>query len=330
MTNVVSKDAVPSLDYLTSAFRSPSYDARISETRYEYFYPSSGTRNTTSLRFTIPHNNGNFVSNMEGLILALEPKITDRDRQTVPKLDIQSGPCNNCCNSLFASVRISYNTTCVLKLDNYGIYNYTRLLLNNDTNDFKTWAETRCFYPENEDEDLDTYGTSGMVKRRAMFGAPLKIKPKLENGNNNPDFATKNGKFAYSTEPTFFLFKLDTPLINNPLLPGVTVTVELDLNKPSWVFQSADDTLENTNINFDLERARLYVPQTRLNDKLYVQLEQRLQKEALRQFFTTTMINTHSISAGNKTATIDSIGTGYYPSRMYLALQETDRYNVKF
>ena len=42
MTNVISKDAVPSLDYLSSAFRSPAYDARISHIRYEYFFPISG------------------------------------------------------------------------------------------------------------------------------------------------------------------------------------------------------------------------------------------------------------------------------------------------
>ena len=50
----------------------------------------------------------------------------------------------------------------------------------------------------------------------------------------------------------------------------------------------------------------------------------------MRQFFTTTMINTHSVSTGNKTAIIDSIGTGYYPSRLILAVQETARINGTF
>ena len=60
--------------------------------------------------------------------------------------------------------------------------------------DFKTWAETRCFYPEDEDEDLDDINTKGWVKRRNMFGAKLKIPPKLEDNTTvNPDYATKNG-----------------------------------------------------------------------------------------------------------------------------------------
>ena len=67
-----------------------------------------------------------------------------------------------------------------------------------------------------------------------------------------------------------------------------------------------------------------------MNDKLFVQIEARLAKEAMRQFFTSTQINTYSISTGNKTQTFDCIASGSKPSRLYLALQETDRINGKF
>ena len=330
MTNVVSKEAIPSLDYLSSAFRTPAYDARISETKFEYFYPISGTKNTTCLRWTIPPNNGNYVSNMEGLILALEPRITDREKQNPPALDINSGPINNFCNSIFSALRISFNTTCVLKMDHFPIYSYCRMLLNNNEFDFKTWADCQGFTLDVEEQDLDDVkNNTAWQNRRLMFGNVLKIPPKLPNGDANPAFKD-NGKFRYSSEPSFFLFKLNTPLVNSPLLPGVTVTIELDLNKPSFVFQSIDSTDAQTNINFDLDRARLFVEQTKLNDKLYLQLEERLRKESMRQFFTTTMINTHSISSLSKTAIIDSIGIGYFPSRMYLAVQETQRANGDF
>ena len=187
MTNVVSSEAVPSLDYLSSAFRPPSYDARIAETRYEYFYPISGTKNTTSLRWSIPHNNGNYVSNMQGLILALDPKITDRECLKTPPLDIKSAPCNNFCNSIFSSLRICYNTTCVLKLDNYPIYNITRMLLNCNNDDFNTWCETRCFYPDKEDEDLDDIDTKSWDKRRKQFGGVINVPQYLEDGTTaNP------------------------------------------------------------------------------------------------------------------------------------------------
>ena len=48
------------------------------------------------------------------------------------------------------------------------------------------------------------------------------------------------------------------------------------------------------------------------------------------QYFLATQLNTYSISGNNKTATFDCIANGYKPSRLYLALQETDRLNGKF
>ena len=50
MTNVIPTEAKPALDYLESAFTKPQYDARVAETKYEYYYPISGTRNTNVLR----------------------------------------------------------------------------------------------------------------------------------------------------------------------------------------------------------------------------------------------------------------------------------------
>ena len=95
------------------------------------------------------------------------------------------------------------------------------------------------------------------------------------------------------------------------------------------MFQSADDTPENTNISLDVERARLYVASTKLNDKLYLQLEERLQQQALRQFFTSTQMSTHAISTGNTTVNFNP-AIGFFPSRMYLLLQESSRLGGKF
>ena len=60
------------------------------------------------------------------------------------------------------------------------------------------------------------------------------------------------------------------------------------------------------------------------------QIEARLAKEAMRQYFTSTQINTYSISTGNKTKTFDCFASGFRTSRLYLALQETDRINGKY
>ena len=36
-------------------------------------------------------------------------------------------------------------------------------------NDFKTWCETRCFYPKDAKEVIDTYETTALLKRKLML-----------------------------------------------------------------------------------------------------------------------------------------------------------------
>ena len=334
MTNVVSKDAVPSLDYLKSAFRTPTYDSRITDTTFDFHYPVSGTRNTTCLRWVIPRSSGNKVPNIEKLILALNLKIVNKAKNGRPPMGIESAPTNNFINSIFGTLTISYNTTVVCKIDNYGIYNYTRLMMNCDDNDFKTWLTPRCFYREGEDEDLDDTMTEGWKKRRSCFGgtiiSPKTIKETDESGNekdvDNPDL----GKFKYSNKANFFIGTLDHFLETPPILSDCDIHVQLDLAKPAYAFHSKDDTAGETDINFDIEKARLFIPSITLNDQLYTQLKTRLDKEPMRQFYTSTSITTHSISTGDKSTVFSSICQGQYPNRVLVLLQETDRYLGKF
>ena len=112
MTNVVSKDAIPLLDYLKSAFRSPTYDSRIADTTYDFHYPVSGTRNTTCLRWVIPRSSGNKVPNIEKLILALDLKCVNSSKTGKPPIGITSAPTNNFINSIFGKysrIRIRIN-----------------------------------------------------------------------------------------------------------------------------------------------------------------------------------------------------------------------------
>ena len=154
-------------------------------------------------------------------------------------------------------------------------------------------------------------------------------QPATINGEDNPHKAL-DGKFRYSDTASFFLGTLDHFLPQPAILKNVDVHIELDLNSPKYAFQSADDTDTNTDINFQFERCRLFVPFIKLNDQLYLQLESRLKNDVLRQFFTSTQIDTHAISTGDKTATFSSIAPGQYPSRLWILLQETERLQGKF
>ena len=146
MANIISSSGEPALDYLEAAFRKPQYDARVQQTRYQYLFPISGSKNTTCLRWVIRHQKGMFVPDLSKMVLALDLKCTNRNRTSTPPLDINSGPCNNFMNSIFSTLRISYNTTTVLRIEHFPIFSYVRLMLNSDNNDLGTWAATRCFY----------------------------------------------------------------------------------------------------------------------------------------------------------------------------------------
>ena len=329
MSNVIPTEAKPALDYLDSAFSVPHYDSRVSDTKYEYYWPISGSHNTTCLCWTIPHSNkGQMVPDLNKMVLAPDLKITNRSKTDIPPVSITSGPCNNFMFSIFSALRISFNSTTVLKIDNYPIFSYLRMKLNCDNNDLGTWATNRCFYDEAPNDNLDAVNTAGWTKRRGIFGGIVKgpetVKNDKEEDVPNPEL----NKFKYGPMAQFFIGTLDHFLPQPPYLANTDIHIELELSKPSYVFQSENDTM--TDINFDFERCRLFVPKTKLNDKLFVQIEARLAKEAMRQYFTSTQINTYSISTGNKTQTFDCIASGSRPSRLYLALQETDRINGKY
>ena len=100
----------------------------------------------------------------------------------------------------------------------------------------------------------------------------MKEPATLSDGSNKPDKAL-NGKFGYSKTASFFLGMLDHFLPQPAILKNIDVHIELDLSSPKYVFQLADNTLSNTAINFQFERCRLFVPFIKLNDQLYLQLE---------------------------------------------------------
>ena len=149
-----------------------------------------------------------------------------------------------------------------------------------------------------------------------MFGGTIK-------NPGQPD----DGHFAYSPKAYFLIGNLDHQLPNPAYLP-CDVYVELTLNSPEVCFTSKTDA--DNDINFDFEKARLFVRNTKLNEKLFLQIESKLKNEAIRQYFTSTHINTYSIPSGCKKEEFDSIASGHSPSRIICMFSETDRYLGKF
>ena len=122
------------------------------------------------------------------------------------------------------------------------------MILNNSENDFKTWAATRLFYKEEEDEELDDAETKTWLKRRLCLGGPITkpktIKSKGSEGEEieipNPDL----GKFQYGDKPVFFVSSLDHYLETPALLSDCDIHVQLDLSKSGYAFHSKDQNLK--------------------------------------------------------------------------------------
>ena len=154
-----------------------------------------------------------------------------------------------------------------------------------------------------------------------MIKAPAEIE-----GKPNPEL----NKFKYTDKPHFFIGTLDHYLPCPPLLKNIDINIELDLSKPSYVFHSADNSTVNKDISFEFEKCRLFVPELQLNDKLFLQLNDQLAKDVIRQFFVATELTTHSISTGSQNAIFDAISTGSDPQHLTLLIQEQSRFNGEF
>ena len=137
-------------------------------------------RRKNCLRFCIPRTYGNRVANIDKFILAMDMKMTNKAKNGRPPPDIKASPCNNFLNSVIGALSVSYNNTVVCKIDRYPIFNYCKKMLTCDDNDFKTWAETQCFYPEAEDEDLDNVNTEGEQTNYGHIHTKNKIKQRMK------------------------------------------------------------------------------------------------------------------------------------------------------
>ena len=163
----------------------------------------------------------------------------------------------------------------------------------------KTWAETQIFFPEKEGDDMDSIASESWKKRRELFGSVIKAPAEIE-GKPNPHL----NKFAYSPVANFLIGLLPHFLPAAPVNP-CNIHVELQLNKPEYCFQSETDDIND--INFCIERAKLLVPEVKLADGLFLKIQSKLNSEAIRQFFTSTQINTSSIPTGTKKEKFDNL-----------------------
>lgn len=320
MANIIPNEAVPATDYYQSCFQDPVYDTRVVESDFPFYYPTSGIRNVTTLRWNIPAKKGPYVHDFSRLILAEHVKITNKARTDGAAVGIKCGPANNFILSMFKCLKIQFNHTVVCQIEDYPIYNYVSTLLRYDNNDMTTHLAGRCFAKEPALE-FDTVPNYGWTTRRNDFGKIQKAKLEGEQVEGN--------HFVYSELATFFMTDLEHYLPTFGYLPDIDVTIELQLAKPEYCFQG-DKEDAPYDINYAFERVKLFVPEYKLNDQLFLAIQNKLSNQAIRQYFTSTDISTYSIPTGTRSHILDTVGMGKMPQRIFVLLQETSRYRGDF
>ena len=241
-TLVVDDSASAALDYFQSSFAPPVYDARMTDTYYESFFPVSGVKDVDNIRFSIPAKKGGKVLDVSKAIMCINLKMTNKDKTGPPADDTKAAPCHNFTSSIFCSVNVKFNDTTVCHISNYGVYSHLTYILNTDNNDTSTWMRNLLWEKDTTDNWDDTTTNEGWKNRRNHFGA------------------TVGGKFKFQKEAEFYMAQLRTFLPPFHFLPHCDCVIDLELAKPDYVFQSADDATANKNVNFEIEDFRLLVP----------------------------------------------------------------------
>lgn len=104
-TNLAPTDLAPTVDFSTLGFQKPTYDLRFADTQYEKYFPVSGVRNVSSIRFQIPRQMGPSSLDMSRLCLAANVKITNSKKDAQPPTDIKSAPEQNFLQTIIKNLR---------------------------------------------------------------------------------------------------------------------------------------------------------------------------------------------------------------------------------
>ena len=260
----------------------------------------------------MPAKRGGKVLDYSKTIVALNVRCTNKDRTDIPPADCAAAPAQNFTSSIFRSLNFKLNDTTVCHISNFGVYSMLSYLLNTNNNDVATWMYNLLWEKDTSPDWDDTTSNSGWVNRRNHFGAMV------PGGSNDTDYA---GKFKFSKDAEFYMSELKTYLPPFHFLPHCSAVFDFELAKPDYCFQSKDNTSANKDINYVIEDMRLLIPCVQLNDKLYLDIEKRLNSEPIRQIFNKTEICLQALPQGGQTCILDSLSVGRIPSRLYLLCQ---------
>ena len=181
--NLVQADAVPSAQvYTAAAFTKPSYDTTVLKTEFKDFYPVSGVKNLSTIRWTIPPAFGSKVYDPSQAVLYARVKVTKKDHTAPPSTSIEASLCDQVLWSLFKSLRITYNGQQVCYIRNFPMYCYLKNVLSKTPEDYNYMVLFGAIRDTPAEHwDTNNGDNFSWEQRRLLFGGYTKDPDDPEN-----------------------------------------------------------------------------------------------------------------------------------------------------
>lgn len=300
MSAIIDSESLPIISYVNQYFSDPYYDLRYSQVHYQTFSTVNGISDeTTTFTFNFPKQDDNTVYDLDNILMNCGISI-----QTPSGLiaeDTLVSPINNIMLSAFKSLRIYINNKIVLNLNQYGIYCYLMTLLNTTKTAQKTYLPLAGWYMDKTGQfDSFVAAADGFKERRNLFSSIIA------------------NKTTFSLSPTQFFGKLFVGLNVGDLLPGSSVSIELDKQDNEYFFLSASAGP----FVFKIKNLTLYVPIKSLSENVFVDLKQSIKTRKAQLRVNTPQIIHYTIPSKMTMFSTDSINFTQKPSRLILMFQE--------
>jgi len=236
---------------------------------YTLNYNPSSTINSHLLTFEMSKLSSPTCAFPGDAFILMELSIKDKDGKK-PEDDALVAPINLFPSAMFRGVRMFFNEVEVSnsEMGTYPLKTYVNMLTNMDYDSKSGHTQAYGFYPDLEGE-YQTFdvSSSGFQSRREIFG-------KLTAQKTTP----VTEKFIYFDKPSPVYCRLwtDFSTCSLPLLPEVTVRIEMTLNDPAFYMTCSPQELHNKKYSLHIESAVLAMPVKTMATGLALDLEKKL------------------------------------------------------
>ena len=303
MMNMQYPDTADSVDTGTDLFGKPVTQTSVVEGQHVEVLPVSNVTHGGPIEFVISGQTEDFID-AKNSFLYIKAKVTNADGSDLAA-DADVGPVNLWFHSLFSQVEVFLNDTMITTSENtYPYKSIMNALLLTDRDSKQDLLSTQMYFKD----------TAGHMESR--------------NADNNIGFGNRKAKISRSSEVEMMgPLNVDLFLQDRLLPPGVDFKIKLIPSKSSFnlVCAQANPQVEYKSI---ITQASLFVRKVKLNPAVALAIERVLDRGITAKYpFKRQSLKVFSIPQGQLSHTQDNLFLGQNPTRLFLAIVDTEAFN---